>query len=121
MDSERKSQPRARAGGSILTLRNMQLKVVGRELIQALLKLGSSGWFCLWLWCLIGRRKTVISGFVLEDAVGAWRRTRPCSEDSKNVCLLSPVSLTTVLSKARQGVTPTKNSGCFSTRPTLLA
>lgn len=54
------------ATSSILTLRNVQLKVVGRELIQALLELRGSGWFCFRLWCLIGRRKTIISGFVLE-------------------------------------------------------
>lgn len=116
-EGKRKSQPRATPTSSSLTLRNVQLKVVGRELVQPLLELRGSGWFRFRLWCLRGRRKTIISGFVLQDAVEAWRRTRPCSEDSKNVYLSPTLYLTPVLNKARQDVTPTKNSGYFSTRP----
>lgn len=104
------------ATGSVLTLRNMQLKVVGCELIQPLLELRGSGWFCFWLWCLIGRRKT-ISGFVLEDAVEAWRRTSHCSEDSKTVYLPQPVYLTPVLNKARQEVTPPGTLGTLALGP----
>lgn len=56
---------------SILTLRNMQLKVVGREFIQPLLQFRGFGWFRFRLWCLTRRSKAIICVFVLENAVDA--------------------------------------------------
>lgn len=58
---------------SILTLRNMQRKVVGREFIQPLLQFRGSGRFRFRLWCLTRSSKAIIFGFVLEDVADAGR------------------------------------------------
>lgn len=49
------------------TLCHVQVKVAGRELVQALLELGGSGWLHLGLRRLMGRDGTRVTGCVCED------------------------------------------------------